>query len=159
MAATKKKQSRSRELRTILVVDDEPDILESVRGILEAHTPRFRVLTCSSAHEAMRVMEREPVDLVVSDWRMPGTDGITFLKHAKQVAPEVPRILFTAYPRRNVAARAVEDAAIKFYLVKTIDPATFVKTLESAMDDTQPSVQISDIDSMFPSGSGFGTPS
>ncbi|MBI2077599.1 MAG: response regulator [Euryarchaeota archaeon] len=81
----------------VLVVDDEPDILTSLKTCLEAEFPNVRVLTAESGLEALHLMDKEPVDLIITDYKMPGMDGFELLAKAERIAPMVPRILITAY--------------------------------------------------------------
>lgn len=102
----------------ILVVDDEPDLLESLKELLEDCIPELTVHTASSGREGLEVLEREDVDLVVSDFRMPEMDGITFLRTARERHPRVARILLTAYPDKNLARQATEEAMVETFMTK-----------------------------------------
>lgn len=102
----------------ILVVDDEPDLLESLKELLEDCIPGLTVHTASSGAEGLEVLERETVELVVSDFRMPGMDGITFLREARERHPGVARILLTAYPDKQLAKQATEEAMVETFMTK-----------------------------------------
>lgn len=126
--------------RTVLIVDDEPDVLEAIGAFLETYLEGARVVTAADAHEAVDVLEHEPVDVVVSDYRMPGMDGLTFLKRAKEIAPDAARVMITAYPRLPVATRAVEEAHIHQYFVKPFEPEDLLSTLRDILvrEDPEP---------------------
>lgn len=112
----------------LLLVDDEDDILESLSELFALRLPGLTVLTARSGEEALSVLRRERVDVIVSDYRMPGMDGIEFLRRARGLAPGVPRMLITAYGNRELAARAEGEAGVRITLPKPIDSAQLVRT-------------------------------
>src|SRR3989441_11164852 len=78
----------------LLVVDDEPDLVQSVQDLLRFD---FRVLGATRATEGLRIMEREKVHVVMTDQRMPEMTGVEFLKALRETYPDTVRLLFTAY--------------------------------------------------------------
>jgi len=83
--------------RTILVVDDDPHTLEMHGRIVQAHSPANRVLTAASGREALAILEREPVDLVLLDLMMPEMDGFEVLEamRAREAMRTIPVIVVT----------------------------------------------------------------
>ena len=79
---------------SVLYVDDEPGLLEVARLFLE-HSGEFRVTTSISAQKALDSPEIQSYDAIISDYQMPGMDGIAFLKTVRQRSPDIPFILFT----------------------------------------------------------------
>jgi signal transduction histidine kinase/AraC-like DNA-binding protein/ActR/RegA family two-component response regulator len=86
-----------REFRTILVVDDDPDTLEMHIRIVQAHSPAYRVLGARNGLEALDVMQRERVDLVLLDLMMPKLDGFGVLEamREREATREIPVIVLT----------------------------------------------------------------
>ena len=117
----------------ILVVDDEPDILTSLRGFLESRL-KAKVTTASSALDGLKVLrEGERFDLVLSDYKMPGMDGLAFLAKAHEAHPEAVRIMITAYADLDLAISAINQARILHFFTKPIDPDHLVDVLGTVL--------------------------
>ena len=83
-------------MKTLLLVDDELENLRSLGEIL--HRFGYAVIAKPDAASALSVIrDGTPIDLVITDYRMPGVDGLEFLIHLKQILPNVPVIMLTAY--------------------------------------------------------------
>src|ERR1043166_7614599 len=82
---------------TVLVVDDEPDILTSMAAFLAVFLG-WRVETADSGSKALQVLSSRAIDVVVTDYRMPGMDGLELLSRVRRKAPRVPVLVVTAYP-------------------------------------------------------------
>jgi len=100
----------------VLYVDDEPTLLDLCRTFLE-RSGDFTVTTATSAPEAIGVLEKERFDAIISDYQMPGMDGIEFLKHLKAEGNTTPFIIFTGKGREEVVIEAL-NAGADFYLQK-----------------------------------------
>ncbi|MDO8841069.1 PAS domain S-box protein [Methanocalculus sp.] len=100
----------------ILYVDDEPALLEIGRLFLEK-SGDITVKTALSAPEAIRLLSDHAVDAIVSDYQMPGMDGIALLKHLRSGGERTPFIIFTGKGREDVVIEALNNGA-DFYLQK-----------------------------------------
>jgi PAS domain S-box-containing protein len=105
---------------SILYVDDENTLLEVTKVYLE-RTGEFSVAICSSAKVAIGILEAGSFDAVVSDYQMPGMDGLMFLKYLRSEKNTIPFILFTGKGREEVAIEALNSGA-DFYLQKGGEP-------------------------------------
>lgn len=118
---------------TLLLVDDEPDLLESLRALLaEDLGGALRVVTATSGKEALdRMREGRGPDLIVTDYRMPGMNGIEFLQEAEKIKPGVPRLMITAYSEPKLAAAAAREAGVVLMIAKPFDLDYFVAVVRA----------------------------
>lgn len=105
---------------TVLFVDDEPALLDVSRLYMEK-TGDLKVEPCFSAEQAMEMLKARAYDVIVSDYEMPGIDGIEFLKILRNLGDFTPFIIFTGKGREHVVIEALNCGA-DFYLQKGGDP-------------------------------------
>jgi DNA-binding NtrC family response regulator len=122
-----------------LVVDDEPDIREALRELLELDD--LEVQTASGGREALDVLGQpgDGLRIIISDYRMPEMDGLDFLGRAQKLRPEVLRVLLTAFADTPLAVKALNEARVARFVAKPVEPEAFeamVKELLAA-DDAQ----------------------
>jgi response regulator RpfG family c-di-GMP phosphodiesterase len=116
----------------ILCVDDEPAILEGMSLHLRR---RYDVLTAPSGSAALEILRNDTsIAVIVSDMRMPGMDGATFLAEARVLRPDSTRILLTGHADMESAIAAVNKGGIFRFLTKPCAPAMFQAALESALE-------------------------
>jgi thioredoxin reductase (NADPH) len=127
----------------ILTVDDDPNVLAAVaRDLRRRYAERYRILRAESgaaALEAVSELRRrgETVALFLADQRMPGMDGVTFLAAAQRAFPQARRALLTAYADTDAAIKAINSAAVHYYLLKPWDPPEeqLYPVLDDLLDD------------------------
>jgi len=117
------------KLPTVLVVDDEVRSLEALRRTLEED---FEVFAAASAEEALTVMEREWVQVIVCDQRMPGMSGVEFFKGVRSQWPDTVRIILSGYTEAEDIIAGVNEAGIYQYLLKPWQPEQLLLTLKAA---------------------------
>ncbi|HKE18239.1 MAG TPA: response regulator [Kofleriaceae bacterium] len=116
----------------ILCVDDEPNVLEGLSLHLRR---RFDVATAQSGADALALLERDgPTDAIISDMRMPGMDGATFLAKARQRFPDSVRMLLTGQADMASAISAVNDGQIFRFLTKPCAPADMLAAVTAAVE-------------------------
>jgi two-component system response regulator HupR/HoxA len=116
---------------TVLVVDDELRSLETLRRTLDED---FTVLTASSAEEGELIMGREFVQIVLSDQRMPGIQGVEFLRRVRAQWPDTVRLILSGYTDAEDIISGINDAGIWQYLLKPWHPDQLLLTLKSAAE-------------------------
>ncbi|ACL17223.1 PocR ligand-binding domain-containing protein [Methanosphaerula palustris] len=106
----------------ILYVDDEPSLLEVGRIFLERYKD-FTITTALNAPEAIQMLEQENFDAIISDYQMPGMNGIEFLIEVRTRFGSIPFILFTGRGREEVVIQAINNGA-DHYLQKGGEPVS-----------------------------------
>ena len=116
---------------TVLVVDDELRSLETLRRTLEED---FTVLTAPSAEAGEAIMGREFVHIVLSDQRMPGIQGVEFLRRVRAQWPDTVRLILSGYTDAEDIISGINEAGIWQYLLKPWHPDQLLLTLKSAAE-------------------------
>ena len=107
----------------LLIVDDEPNVLSALRRMCmnPAAIPAIpdpHVTTFISPHDALDYVRHHPVDVVISDFRMPEMDGATFLTMVKKLQPDAARMILSAFTDLDGIIRAINDAGIFRFVAK-----------------------------------------
>lgn len=118
---------------TVLLVDDEENILRSLQRLLMDED--FEVVTASSGEAALeRLSGLVNVGLIVSDQRMPGMNGAEFLGRSREMAPDAQRILLTGYSDINATIDAINRGGASRYISKPWDDDELLAAIRSALD-------------------------
>ncbi len=118
---------------TILVVDDEATVVQSVTALLELETPH-KVLAETSPQRAIDLAKINVVDLVISDFLMPEIDGIRLLLEIRGLYPESALILLTGYADKENAIRAINEVGIFHYMEKPWDNDDLLTIVRTGLD-------------------------
>ncbi|HSV29631.1 MAG TPA: sigma-54 dependent transcriptional regulator, partial [Candidatus Omnitrophota bacterium] len=118
------------KLPIILVVDDEKQSQDALRRVL---SDDFRVLTASSAEEAETVLSHELVHAILCDQRMPGMQGVDFLRQARERWPETVRMIISGYTESDDIIAGINDAGIYRYITKPWVPDELVGIVREAL--------------------------
>lgn len=122
-------------MKTIMVVDDELMITKTLSLLLKMKT-KENVIAFNTPKEALESFElkNRTVDVIVSDFIMPGMNGIEFLLEVKKIAPKTETILLTGYADKENAIRSINEVGVYYYLEKPWNNEELVKIVSNAME-------------------------
>lgn len=118
---------------TLLVVDDEENILSSLVRLFEEEES-FHVIAKNNAIDALSVLEQHSVDIIISDMRMPNMDGATFLAQAAVRWPDTSRMLLTGFADMESTIRAINEGNISHYISKPWDDDDLISKVHQALE-------------------------
>ncbi len=118
-------------METILIVDDEKNYLLVLEALLV--DAGYEIITCDSASQALEVTSSHDLDLVITDMRMPGVDGMEFLAQLQGRQPELPVIMMTAYATVEKAVEAMKRGAFD-YITKPFKNEELILTIRKAIE-------------------------
>lgn len=124
----------------ILLIDDDPDTLQALQGLIHLRMPHATVETCYSADTALQRLHAHDYDAIVSDVRMPGMNGLSFLREAKRLCPLVSTLIVTAHATQAITAEAYSAGAYDL-IHKPIDRDVFMLSVLLAIQRTRLSRQ------------------
>lgn len=104
---------------TLLLVDDEENILSAMKRLLRRDG--YRILTASGGEVGLQLLAENPVDVIISDQRMPGMCGVEFLRRAKDLYPHTVRMVLSGYTELDSVTNAINEGAIYKFLTKPWD--------------------------------------
>jgi two-component system response regulator AtoC len=127
-----------RQQQTILIVDDE----QNIRRVLEAAFQKdgYQVLTAAHGHQALKTLQEELVDVMISDVVMPDMNGLDLLKKSREQYPDLTVIMMTAYGTIPSAVDAIRTGALDF-LTKPLDLDVLKKLVRNGLRDREKSAQ------------------
>ncbi|MCA9727750.1 MAG: HDOD domain-containing protein [Candidatus Eisenbacteria bacterium] len=114
----------------LLLVDDEPRVLQGLRRMLYSITGPSAIHLAESGDQALEILRAHPIDVIISDMRMPEMDGATLLGIVQREYPEVVRIILSGFSEREAAHRAVPVA--HQFMSKPCEPAVLRETIARA---------------------------
>ncbi|HEY9100392.1 MAG TPA: ATPase, T2SS/T4P/T4SS family [Thiobacillus sp.] len=100
----------------ILLVDDEPNVLRALQRVFQQEN--YQVVTASNGQEALELLSRETFHLIISDYMMPVMNGGDLLRKAKEVCPELIRIMLTGHADTGAIMAAINEGAVYKFIIK-----------------------------------------
>lgn len=118
---------------TVLLVDDEVQALRGLSRVL--HKQPYNFFTVRSANEAMEVIQRQPIDVVVTDEQMTGMSGTELAAWIAQMYPNVKTIMLTGHGNIDVATRAINQGRIFKFFNKPCNASDLVLAIHEAIEE------------------------
>ena len=118
--------------RTILIVDDEEMILKAIKRALR--NENYTIYTATGGEEGLKLLEMREFDMVISDQKMPGMSGVTFLQKVKAQQPHTLTIMLTGEKEIGVAMEAINEAGVYKFILKPWDDADLKITIRRALE-------------------------
>jgi two-component system response regulator HupR/HoxA len=116
---------------TVLIVDDEPRVLDALEAVLAAE---FRVLRAEGGAAALGLLAAEDVAVMITDFRMPGMNGIELCRQGQETAPGTLRLILTAYTDVDSLMEAINTGHIWHFVPKPWDPAELLVVVRRAAE-------------------------
>ncbi len=120
---------------TVLFVDDEPLVTEGLKRAL--HKEPYDIICANSAREALDILERRQVAVVISDEQMPGMGGADLLSTVKLKYPDTIRMMLTGHASLESTIRAINDGGIYRFFTKPCDEADLSVTIRQALQQRE----------------------
>jgi two-component system probable response regulator PhcQ len=128
----------------VLIVDDEPGILQALKRLLRAVpctcgnvTYPIEVETFDTAVAALERAAHAPFDLVLTDYRMPGMDGVELLKKIRAIQPDTARLILSGYADLNVLVSAINEVEIYRFIAKPWNDYELVAAIGQALHNRE----------------------
>jgi putative two-component system response regulator len=121
--------------KTILIVDDEKMITTTLSALIKM-VLKYSVKAFNDPIEALKSEELvdKSVDMIISDFMMPGMDGLEFLKNAKEKSPDAVTILLTGYADKENAIKSINDVGLYYYMEKPWDNNALIKIIQNGLE-------------------------
>jgi len=115
----------------VLIVDDEENILSALQRLFRKE--EYEILTAQSGEEALETLDRQPVDLIISDLKMPTMNGIEFLAKAREKIPDALRIMLTGHADLKSVIEAIDKGEVYRFLLKPWNNDELKMTIRQAL--------------------------
>ncbi len=119
----------------ILIADDEAHVLTALRRVL--HGEQYRTFTADNVRSALEILQETDIALIISDYRMPGVDGVTFLQEAKCIRPDPVRIILSGFADISAVVDAVNKGEIFKFIAKPWNDEELKLTIRQSLDHWQ----------------------
>lgn len=119
--------------QTILVVDDQPEIVNSVRRIFYKE-PLLDVLTANSGAEALMLFDENDIDLILTDQKMPGMTGVELLREISIISPDTIKIILSGFSELDTVLSAINEVGVFKFIMKPWDNNDLKITIQRSLE-------------------------
>ena len=124
-------------MNKVLIVEDEKMIRKGIVAMLNrAPIPMNEIIECRNGEEALEILQKTKIDMMITDIRMPKMDGITLVKHLQELPEKPAVVVVSGYDEFNYAVEALRNG-VKDYLLKPIEREKFYKVIMSVQEDLE----------------------
>lgn len=123
----------------LLCVDDEPDNVDALERLFRK---KYKVFKATSGAEALEILKKEEISLIISDQRMPQMTGVEFLEKSIELQPDAIRILLTGYTDIDSVISAINSGQIYRYVTKPWDPVDLTNAADKALERLELSFEL-----------------
>jgi len=117
---------------TLLIVDDEQNVLKSLkRLLLDAD---YKILTAESGEEGLKAFDENEINVVISDYRMPGMNGVEFLRKVKEKSPDTLRLILSGYADAVAIVEAINEGQVYRFITKPWNDQELLTTIMNTFD-------------------------
>ena len=120
---------------TIMIVDDEPMITSTLSALVRL-TMKQAVAVYNDPREALKAqaLHNGSIDLILSDFLMPGMNGVEFLKRAREISPHAIAVMLTGYADKENAIRSINEVGLYYYIEKPWDNTSLIQILQNGLE-------------------------
>lgn len=126
--------TNNKRVHNLLIIDDEIDILKALERLFRR---KYNVFSTTSPQEALRIMEREEIQVVISDQRMPGMTGVDFFSCIKDMYPDTMKLILTGYTDIESVIGAINKGQVFRYVKKPWDPNDLDMIVREAFEKSE----------------------
>lgn len=119
-------------MREVLIIDDELPLLKNLTGYLSSFPDKYRVRTAADGETGLEILGAADIDVLLTDVRLPGIDGIELVRRAREIKPSLPVIVMTAFASEDVRQAAYREGALRF-VEKPLDLTHLRQQLEGCI--------------------------
>lgn len=116
----------------MLCVDDEPGVLQSLKRLFRKEG--YEMYFAANGDEALEIMKKNQVDLIMTDYRMPEMNGVEFLRKAIEINPDSLRLILSGYADAKVVCDAIDHGQVYRFLTKPWDDEMLLESVRQCFE-------------------------